>query len=324
MNSKAIECPTSFLQAACTAKQAPADAPPGWLGATPPALVAADTHAHVFVRGLPLAPQRRHAPEYDATVETYATYLAPHGLSHAVLVQPSFLGTDNRFFVDVLRRYPHRLRGVAVVAPSAADAELGALAQAGVAGIRLNLIGLPLPDLAQSEWRNLLARVNALGWHVEVHREAADLPAIVGALLAHRCTVVVDHFGRPSPELGVDDPGFRYLLSVASTGRVWVKLSGAYRSVKPGSVESENTSAENRHDADGTELGARLAAPLLEAFTPERLVWGSDWPHTEHRQRVDYDTTRMALDVWVPDAAQRETILTRSPQTLYRFEAGPR
>jgi predicted TIM-barrel fold metal-dependent hydrolase len=319
MNRKAIECPTSFLQAACPGTQAPAGAPPDWLGATHPALVAVDTHAHVFVRGLPLAAQRRHAPEYDATVETYASYLAPNGLSHAVLVQPSFLGTDNRFFVDVMRRYPHRLRGVAVVAPSAGDAELDELAQAGVAGIRLNLIGLPVPDLSQPEWRNLLAHVNALGWHVEVHREAADLPAIVGALLAHRCTVVVDHFGRPSPELGADDPGFRYLLSVASTGRVWVKLSGAYRSVKPG-----RSNAGNAHDSDGTELGARLAAPLLKAFTPERLVWGSDWPHTEYRQHVDYDTTRMALDVWVPDAAQRETILTRSPQTLYRFDAGVR
>jgi predicted TIM-barrel fold metal-dependent hydrolase len=319
MNSKAIECPTSFLQAACYGTPAPAGAPTGWLGATHPALVAVDTHAHVFVRGLPLAAQRRHVPEYDATVETYASYLAPNGLSHAVLVQPSFLGTDNRFFVDVMRCYPHRLRGVAVVAPSAGDAELDELAQAGVAGIRLNLIGLPLPDLAQREWRNLLARVNALGWHVEVHRAAADLPALVGALLAHRCTVVVDHFGRPSPELGADDPGFRYLLSVASTGRVWVKLSGAYRSVK-----SASTHAGNGHDTNGTDLGTRLAAPLLKAFTPERLVWGSDWPHTEYRQSVDYDATRMALDVWVPDAAQRETILTRSPQTLYRFDADAR
>src|SRR5262249_55146356 len=155
----------------------------------------------------------------------------PNGLSHAVLVQPSFLGTDNRFFVDVMTRFPHRFRGVAVVEPSVGDAELDALAQAGVVGIRLNLIGLPNPDLNTREWRNLLAHVNALGWHVEVYREAADLPAIVGALLEHRCTVVVDHFGRPSPELGADDPGFQYLLSVASTGRVWVKLSGAYRSV---------------------------------------------------------------------------------------------
>jgi predicted TIM-barrel fold metal-dependent hydrolase len=310
MNNKVIEWPSPLSQAAPSDPPAPAGAPPGWLGAARPPLAGVDTHAHVFVRGLPLAAQRRHAPEYDATLDAYASYLQPNGLSHAVLVQPSFLGTDNHFFVDVMRRFPCRFRGVAVVAPSVDDAELDALAQAGVAGIRLNLVGLPIPDLAQREWRNLLSHVNALGWHVEVHREAADLPAIVGALRGPGCTVVVDHFGRPSPDLGANDPGFRYLLSVASTGRVWVKLSGAYRSVRDGDVR----------DGDGSELGARLAAPLLAAFTPERLVWGSDWPHTQHRQRVDYDATRMALDDWVPDAAQRETILTRSPQTLYRFD----
>ncbi|CAB3764826.1 amidohydrolase family protein [Paraburkholderia humisilvae] len=310
MNSKDLEWPTSLSQAASSATPPTAGAPPGWLGAVHPPLCAVDTHAHVFVRGLPLAAQRRHAPEYDATPEAYASYLQPHGLSHAVLVQPSFLGIDNHFFVDVMTRFPYRFRGIAVVAPSVGDAELDALAQAGVVGIRLNLMGLPIPDLATREWRNVLSHINALGWHVEVHCEAVDLPAVVGTLLAHRCTVVVDHFGRPSPELGADDPGFRYLLSVASTGRVWVKLSGAYRSVPSGSV----------HDRDGTELGARLAAPLLAAFTPARLVWGSDWPHTQHRQCVDYDTTRMALDHWVPNAAQRETILTRSPQTLYRFD----
>jgi predicted TIM-barrel fold metal-dependent hydrolase len=306
MNSKVIEWPTSLSQAETSDTPAPAGVPPGWLDTPHPPLAGIDTHAHVFVRGLPLAAQRRHAPEYDATLDTYASYLQPNGLSHAVLVQPSFLGTDNRFFVDVMTRFPWRYRGVAVVEPSVGDPELDVLAQAAVVGIRLNLIGLPIPDLSRPEWRSLLAHVNALGWHVEVHREAADLPAVVGALLKHRCTVVVDHFGRPSPELGADDPGFRYLPSVASTGRVWVKLSAAYRNVR---------------DGDGAELGARLAAPLIAAFTPERLVWGSDWPHTQHRHYVDYDATRVALNDWVPDPAQRETILTRSPQTLYRFDA---
>jgi predicted TIM-barrel fold metal-dependent hydrolase len=323
MNNKVIEWPPSLPPTERVAQAERSDTPasagvaPGWLGATHPPLAAVDAHAHVFVRGLPLAAQFRHAPEYDATLETYASYLASHGLSHAVLVQPSFLGTDNRFFVDVMRRYPRRFRGVAVVEPSVGDTELDELAQTGVAGIRLNLIGLPVPDLSQPEWRNLLSHVNALGWHVEVHCEAANLPAMVGALLAHRCTVVVDHFGRPSPELGANDPGFRYLLSVASTGYVWVKLSGAYRS-----VSAHDSYSDNNSDSDGTELGARLTAPLLAAYTPERLVWGSDWPHTQHRQRVDYDVTRMALDRWVPDATQRETILARSPQTLYRFDAG--
>jgi len=222
-----------------------------------------------------------------------------------VLVQPSFLGTDNSFFLDVAKRYPRRFRGVAVVDCAVTDAELSLLDRSGVVGIRLNLIGLPVPQLSAPEWQRLFARVNALGWHVEVHREAVDLHAVVGPLLAQGCTVVVDHFGRPNPRIGANDPGFGYLLSMAATGRVWIKLSAAYRSA-PGD--------------DGTVLGTTLASQLLDAYTPDRLVWGSDWPHTQHQQLVDYDATRRALDQWVPDAAQRELILTRSARALYRFE----
>ncbi len=268
-------------------------------------ITAIDAHAHVFVRGLPLAEQRRHAPDYDATLDAYAAHLLANGISHAVLVQPSFLGTDNNFFLDVLKRYPRRFRGVAVVDCAVTEAELARLDRAGVAGIRLNLVGLPLPQLDAPGWRRLLARVNALGWHVEVHRAAADLHAIVGPLLEQGCTVVVDHFGRPDPNNAIDDPGFKYLLSVAATGRVWVKLSAAYRSAL---------------NDDGTTLGARIASRILDAYTPDRLVWGSDWPHTQHQPLVDYAATRRALDEWVPDAVQRESILTRSARMLYRFE----
>lgn len=268
-------------------------------------IIAIDAHAHVFVRGLPLARQRRHAPDYDATVEAYAGHLLSNGVSHAVLVQPSFLGTDNSFFLEVAKRYPRRFRGVAVVDCAVTDSELARLDSTGVVGIRLNLVGLQLPQLTAPDWRRLFARVNALGWHVEVHRQAADLHAVVGPLLEQGCTVVVDHFGRPDPRTAADDPGFQYLLSLGATGRVWVKLSAAYRS------------AEN--DA-GTALGTALASRLLDAYTPARLVWGSDWPHTQHQQLVDYTATRRALDRWVPDAAQRESILTNSARTLYRFE----
>jgi len=131
------------------------------------------------------------------------------------------------------------------------------------------------------------------------------LHAVVGPLLEQGCTLVIDHFGRPDPHRGASDPGFKYLLSVADTGRVWVKLSAAYRSAV--------------NDA-GTALGTLLAKPILNAYTPDRLVWGSDWPHTQHRQIVDYNCARRSLDQWVPDDVQRESILTNSARWLYRFE----
>jgi predicted TIM-barrel fold metal-dependent hydrolase len=226
-------------------------------------------------------------------------------VSHAVLVQPSFLGTDNSFFAAICRKYPQRFRGVAVVDPAVSDEELESLADAGVVGMRLNLLGLPLPDLRSGDWPRLFARANSLRWHVEVHREAGDLPMIVGELLAQRCTVVVDHFGRPNAEAGTSDPGFRYLLSSAGTGKVWVKLSAAYRSARGDS---------------GLSLGKAITSALLEAFGAERLVWGSDWPHTQHQDVIDYAASVHALATWVPDESTRAAILSRSAKELFRFD----
>jgi len=131
-----------------------------------------DTHAHVFERGLPMPDARRYAPEEDALLGTYLHHLDTHGLAHGVLVQPSFLGTDNSYLLQALRAQPQRLRGVAVVDESTGDEQLQALADAGVVGMRLNLIGLPLPDLNAPGWRRVLEQANTLGWHVELHLQA--------------------------------------------------------------------------------------------------------------------------------------------------------
>lgn len=275
-----------------------------WLDVAAPDVTAVDSHAHVFTRDLPLAAVRRHAPDYHATLDAYIEHLRAKDISHGVLVQPSFLGTDNSFLLAATKRYPRRFRGVAVVDPDVSDRELEELDRCGVVGIRLNLIGLPLPDLRADAWPRLLARVNALRWHVEVHRQAADLPIVVDALLAQGCTVVVDHFGRPAPHAGAADPGFQYLLSTADSGRVWVKLSAAYRSM----------SANN-----GLALGKALTERLLEAFSDERLVWGSDWPHTQHEALIDYPSSIEALEAWVPDLSRRQSILTASACALFRI-----
>jgi len=275
-----------------------------WLDEATTRITGIDTHAHIFVQGLPLAAQRRHAPDYDATLDQYIAQLAAHGMSQGVLVQPSFLGTDNAFLRAVCERYPRRFRGVAVVAPEIMDSELEALDAAHIVGARLNLIGLALPDFHDRRWSALLARFNALRWHVEVQANAVDLPVVLDALLSHGCTVVVDHFGRPIAHLGAADAGFRYLQSTASGGSVWVKLSAAYRSADR---------------SNGTEHGRALAAALLESFGPERLVWGSDWPHTQHRHLIDYDGTMEALEDWIPDRAAREKVMTASPAELFRF-----
>src|ERR671933_1328754 len=141
-------------------------------------VTAVDTHAHVFKRGLPLADVRRYAPDYDATPEDYIRVLDANGVSHSVLVQPSFLGTDNSYLLDALHHYP-RFRGIAVVPPTVSPDELQAFDEAGVVGIRLNLIGLPDPRLDADPWPSLLKRLAELDWQGELHAEGRRLPSLL-------------------------------------------------------------------------------------------------------------------------------------------------
>jgi len=276
-----------------------------------------DCHAHVFERGLPLTAQRRHAPDYDALLDEYLGLLDSRGLSHGVLVQPSFLGTDNHYLLKAIARHPRRLRGVAVVDPSITAEALEDLAAQGTVGIRLNLVGLEIPDFSSREWLTLLGRVRSLDWHVEVHRDARDLPALLAALLPSGCRLVVDHLGRPEPSLGTADAGFSALLQAADSGRVWVKLSGAYRSARSPLADA---AARTQALADQDAAQAReTVAALLASFGPERLVWGSDWPHTQHQDFIDFAGSRALLDDWVPDATQRRRILVETPAELFGF-----
>ncbi|EGH43368.1 amidohydrolase 2, partial [Pseudomonas syringae pv. pisi str. 1704B] len=126
-----------------------------------------------------LASGRRYSPDYDATVHAYLANLSEHGLSHGVLIQPSFLGTDNRFLLDALAQAPDRLRGVAGGRHGHQSRCVAAYGRLGIVGIRLNLIGRPLPDFAAPEWKTLFKHIWTLGWHVELHREVADLPGLI-------------------------------------------------------------------------------------------------------------------------------------------------
>lgn len=264
-------------------------------------MISIDTHAHVFHRGLSLVPERRYAPDYDAPWDAYLAQLDQAGLSHGVLIQPSFLGTDNSYLLDSIDAAGGRLRGIAVVDPAMTQAELRALDRGGVVGIRLNLVGRPLPDLTASEWTALLRAIAELGWQVEIQRRAADLPGLVTTLLDHDLTVVIDHVALPDPAAGIADPAFAAVLALAASARVWVKLSAPYRNGPHG------------------RSFARQAYPLLrEAFGLERLMWGSDWPHTQFEATEDYASNRAFLDALIPDEAERARVLA-APRGLFRF-----
>lgn len=264
-----------------------------------------DAHAHVFTSSLSLTSGRRYTPDYNATLQDYLAHLDAHGLSHGVLVQPSFLGTDNQYLLDALAQAPDRLRGVVVIDPHTEADQLQAMARQGVVGIRLNLMGKPLPDFSEPHWAPLFKQVAALGWHIELHRHVEDLPVLIRGLLPFGCKIVVDHFGRPDARLGVDDPAFRALLELGLTGQVWVKVSAIYR--LGGSAE-QNTAFAN------------AALPLLvKTFGTQRLVWGSDWPHTQHEQDVSYaGVIEQLRRLDCPDPVKRN-LLVDAPGQLFGF-----
>lgn len=270
-----------------------------------PPIISIDGHAHVFSRDLQLTSGRRYTPDYDATLDAYLEQLREHGLSHGVLVQPSFLGTDNQYLLKALKRAPSQLRGVAVVDRDISRAELEHMAEQGIVGIRLNLMGKPLPDFTQPAWTRLLDDVAALGWHVELHRGVEDIPALIRSLLPFGCKIVVDHFGRADARLGVDHPAFQAFLDCGISEQVWVKVSAVYRL---GGSPEQNVEF------------ARAALPLLiESFGLNRLVWGSDWPHTQHESQIGYADVMGQLRELGCSEAELRGLLVDAPQVLFGF-----
>ena len=269
-------------------------------------LSAIDSHAHVFSRGLALASERRYAPDYDAPLGDYLGQLLAHGFSHGVLVQPSFLGTDNRYLLSALQAVPQQLRGVVMLAPDVEPHTLADMARSGVRGVRLNLMGQALPDLASGHWRPLLERIGEQGWHLELHRQVADIPALVRALQPYGLNIVIDHFGRPDARRGLGQPGFAELLTLGGQGKVWVKVSGIYRLA---GAPDENLAF------------ARSALCALEAhYGAERLMWGSDWPHTQHESTISFATAVQQFEALGCSAQLRQALLVDTARALFGFE----
>lgn len=264
-----------------------------------------DSHAHVFSRELDLTTARRYTPDYDATLGLYLDNLREYGLSHGVLVQPSFLGTDNSYLLAALQLAPEQLRGVVVVERDISRERLNDMDRCGVVGVRLNLMGKALPDFSEPAWRSFFAHLVELDWHVELHRQVEDLPALIRGLMPFGIKIVVDHFGRPDARLGIDQPGFGQMLELGLNGQVWMKVSGIYRL---GGSEQQNLDF------------ARQALPLLEqSFGFRRLVWGSDWPHTQHENSVNYASVVQQLQALGCSAQMMRSLLIEAPQVLFDF-----
>jgi 2-pyrone-4,6-dicarboxylate lactonase len=267
---------------------------------------ACDTHAHVFAPAgvYAYAERRPYTPAADTGLAAYRRMLAAIGFERAVLVHSNIYGPDNRATTDALAAMAGRFRGVALIRPKTDARALRALAAAGMRGIRINL---EFPgETGLDDVEAMAPRLAALGWHVQILTAAARLPAIAARLRALPLDVVIDHMGLPQNEDDLAGPGFRALLDLLETGQVWVKLSAPYYADR---------------DEPAWPFATRVARRLWQA-RPERMLFGTNWPHP-HAERVPDEG---ALVDWIAkvvrDAAGLRQILVDNPPRLYGFTTG--
>lgn len=271
---------------------------------------ACDTHAHICgpAAAFPYAEERIYTPP-DATLEDYLGLLAALGVERAVLVQPSVYGTDNAALLDALSRRRQGLRGVAVVDPGRSLEDIRALDAAGIRGVRFNLVDHKGErNVVPAELIGTLARAIApFGWHIEFLINLDDAPRFAQAVCELPVDVVVGHLGYPRSGAGPwsGAASLDQFLRLFETGRCWVKLTGPYRI----------STAPDLPYPDVAPLARRLAR-----VNPDRLLWGSDWPHVMNKKPMpnDGDLADLIGD-WLPDAAVRERVLVTNPAALYRF-----
>ena len=268
---------------------------------------ATDCHFHIYDSSFPIAPYAT-LKAADAALDDYRALQKRIGTTRCVLIQPSTYGTDNRAYLELIPKLgTDRTRMVGVVNTSVTDDELQRMHAAGVRGIRFNLAqaGATTIDMVAP----LSERVSKLGWHCRINMNGPDIVAAQEVFLSIPGTLVFDHLAHvPEPD-GVASPTFALMLRLLAKGNTWIKLSGAYADTKVGPPTY----------ADSTQI-----AKAYVHAAPNRLVWGSDWPHpTEAADKKPNDAILFdLLSDWAPDEALRKRILVDNPAVLYGFPPG--
>jgi predicted TIM-barrel fold metal-dependent hydrolase len=291
--------------------------------ATPPAFAvpagACDCHTHVFgdPGRFPFASPRAYTPG-PARVEELRALHRGLRMDRVVIVQPSVYGTDNTCTLDGIRQLGARSRGVAVIDQQTPEATLDEMDRIGVRGIRINLAtaGQADPAVARQLFAAAVERVTGRRWHIQIYTQLSVIEAIGKDVTASPVPVVFDHFGGAQAALGTRQAGFEALLDLVRSGKAYVKISAPYRS--------------SIHGPGYPDLVP--VARALIAANPQRILWGSDWPHPNSTQAPGRKPTDIApfhpiddgavlnqLAVWAPDAAARQIILVDNPARLYGF-----
>ncbi|HEY7377519.1 MAG TPA: amidohydrolase family protein, partial [Steroidobacteraceae bacterium] len=269
---------------------------------------ACDAHCHIFGPGdkYPYAPDRTYTPP-DAPLEKFRELQKILGLSRAVLVNASCHGRDNTVILDAIAQSGGRYRGVANADDSFTERDFERLHAGGCRGVRFNFVkhlgGVPDMD----EFRRVIARVQPLGWHVVLHFDASDLVEFDSMLRRLPVPFIVDHMGRVPTRDGLQQEPFQRLLALARTNDdCWVKICGAERISSAGPPFTD---------------AVPFAQELIRA-APDRILWGTDWPHPNISRAMPNDGDLVDLiPLFAADAAMRKRFLVDNPQRLYGFEA---
>ena len=266
---------------------------------------AADCHMHIYDPArFAMPPSPRVAPT-NAAVDQYRLLQKRIGTTRVVIVTPRNYATQNDVTVDAIAQLGPNARGVAVLHPDVSDAELKRLNAAGIRGTRFSLgdpaTAVVTPDMIEP----LARRVAALGWHLQMNVQGEQIVALADVLKRVPTPLVFDHLGNPPLPAGVAHPSHGIIRGLVDSGRAWVKISGAYLNSKIGPPYPEATA---------------IAQDFVKA-APERLVWGSDWPHPTSPGPAKPNDALLfdLLSEWAPDERTRNRILVENPIALYGF-----
>lgn len=264
---------------------------------------ACDAHCHVFgpAARFAFAPERTYTP-IDAPREKLFALHEHLGIERAVIVQASCHGTDNSAMLDAIAASGGRCRGIAMVQADIAEDEIAELHAGGVRGVRFNFVAHLGQDANLDAVRTIVEKIAPLGWHAVVHFDADRLETLAPVLKELPLTMVIDHMGRVDASRGVDQPAFAMLLDLMEDERFWVKVCGAERISRAGPPFAD---------------AVPFARALVERF-PDRVLWGTDWPHPNIKQHMPDDGALVdLLGEIAPGGDHLRRLLVDNPSRLY-------
>jgi D-galactarolactone isomerase len=265
---------------------------------------ACDCHHHIYdAEAFPaVSPQSRM--QVNASVPQYKLLQKRLGITRDIVVTPAPYVTDNRVTLDAIKQLGANARGVAVVHPDVTDAELKILNDGGVRGIRFSIADTTIANTRVDMIEPLSKRVANLGWHVQINMGADQIARLENLWNRLPSGIVFDHMGHiPQPQ-GMAHPAYGVIRRLLDKGKTWVKLSVTYDNTKDG--------------PPGYADVTRVAQDYVKA-APERMVWGSNWPHPNETTKPDDAMLFDLMSVWAPDDATRRKILVENPEALYGF-----